>query len=739
MKIKSINILFILLSITVSLFGQKSEDTLRINKIQEIEVTANRVSEKKSEFSQQIKLITKNDIGLLQSQTSADLIQFSGAAFVQKSQQGGGSPVLRGFEANRILLVVDGVRMNNLIYRSGHLQNIITTDNLAMEKVEVIYGPSSNVYGSDALGGVIHLYTKNPALASDNQKINFNLNLLSRYGNVNNEFTQHLDFNLGFKKFGIWTSFTYSDFGDLVMGKNSNPFYPKHFGLREYYADTKDNIDKKEKNSNKYIQKFSGYKQYDYVQKILFQPFTYAKHLLNFQFSNSGNIPRYDRLSEFSGSNPRFAEWYYGPQTRMMLAYDFQFSKSNYVYDFIRILSNYQFIEESRHTRRFNNPVRKSQIEQVNVFGFNVDAQKKWSKHHLQYGLDIQLNKAESKAHFTNIHTLMQSPADTRYPDGGNIMNMGAIYLSHKWFIDENRLMITEGFRVGKSFLNSKFTDTVFFKFPFREASQNMLTYSGNFGVIHRNKDLKISYLISSGFRVPNVDDMGKVFDTRPGAVIIPNPDLKPEKALNQDFSIQYIFDKQSYFSINFFYTQIFDAIVTDKFQYLGNDSIFYEGVKSQVFANQNKMKAYIYGYSTELLIASGNSLTLNAGLNYTFGRIKTDSSDYPLDHIPPLFGKISFGYQPSKKISLQFFSLFNGPKKIFEYNLFGEDNFQYATPSGTPAWITFNFRFQWNIHKYLSLLTGVDNILDTQYRVFASGINGPGRNIFASLKLMIL
>ena len=75
--------------------------------------------------------------------TSADMLLASGRVAVQQSQLGGGSPNLRGFEANRVLLVIDGVRMNNAIYRSGHLQNIITVDSEALEGTEVVFGPAS--------------------------------------------------------------------------------------------------------------------------------------------------------------------------------------------------------------------------------------------------------------------------------------------------------------------------------------------------------------------------------------------------------------------------------------------------------------------------------------------------------------------------------------------------------------------------------------------------------------------
>ena len=104
--------------------------------------------------------ITKKEIETMNTENLADLLEKKGGISVQKSQFGGGSPNIRGFEANKILLVIDGVRLNNAIYRSGHLQNIITIDESILESTEVIFGPSSVLYGSDALGGTINMSTK---------------------------------------------------------------------------------------------------------------------------------------------------------------------------------------------------------------------------------------------------------------------------------------------------------------------------------------------------------------------------------------------------------------------------------------------------------------------------------------------------------------------------------------------------------------------------------------------------
>ena len=182
-------------------------DTSKNIMLDDIVISVNKVKETKNEVAQQALIMSSTDIRSAQSCTTADVLSDFGIP-VQKSQMGGGSPVLRGFEASRILLVIDGVRLNNLIYRAGHLQDIIKTDNNIIDRIEILFGPASTIYGSDALGGVIHLFTKNAMLASDD-KLNLTLNVLSKFASSNNAFTEHLDFNIGKKRFASLSSITY--------------------------------------------------------------------------------------------------------------------------------------------------------------------------------------------------------------------------------------------------------------------------------------------------------------------------------------------------------------------------------------------------------------------------------------------------------------------------------------------------------------------------------------------------
>ena len=729
-----ITIIFILSLRTFLTSGQDAPDTTS-NSFDEVVISANRAEETRRTVAQQVQVLTLRQIEEAQARNTADLLSNTAGVFVQRSQMGGGSPVLRGFEASRILLVVDGVRLNNLIYRSGHLQNVITLDNNSLERIEVLFGPASTVYGSDALGGAVHLFTKAPKFTPEGRNDLVELNAFTRVGTVNRERTAHVDFFLGGRKWASFTSLTASDFGDLRGGTSQNPFYDKPYGERPFYVDRINGRDSLVKNSDRYLQVGSAYSQYDLVQKIAYRPSSGTTHGVNIQYSNSSDVPRYDRLTDTSpATGLRFAEWYYGPQTRWLAAYDFDRNRSGRFFDRIHANVNFQDVLESRHQRTFASLSRQHREEKVRVLGGTLGMRHVSEKHVLNTGIDFQYNTLRSTAFAENIETGRSSALDTRYPDGSNSMANVAAYFSHTWKLDPT-LTLTEGFRVGYSMLAAEFRDTTFFNFPEKKVRQNMPVYSGSIGLIHiPNDDLKLAILLSTGFRVPNIDDLAKVFESRPGTVILPNTGIRPEKTVTTEIGITKIYNGRSSWENTLYYTHFTDAISVDVYQYQGRDSIVYDGVNSRVFAAQNKKSAYIYGFSSAYRTRLLEDLEWSFRLDYTYGRYKTDSSDVPLDHIPPLqlFTGLRYAHE---RFTADFTVQYNGWKRLRDYSLNTEDNERYATADGMPAWFCVNLRAGYHVSEHWDVQAGVDNVFDTQYRVFSSGINAPGRNLFLTLR----
>jgi len=710
---------------TAQISAQHINDTTNIYKLKEVVVSASKEEENKKTVSQQIEVITSKEIQELNVQNTADILSQSGAAFVQKSQQGAGSPILRGFEASRVLLVIDGVRMNNLIYRAGHLQNLITTDQNILERVEVMYGPATTVYGSDALGGVVNLITKNPQL----NKIGGSA--MSRYSSVNQEKNGHFDLNIGNKKFAALSSFTYSDFGDLMMGKQKNPYYDK-YEERNYIPSTINKKDTLLLNGNKYLQTPSAYSQYDVLQKFLFQQNDKLQHIVNLQLSNSSNIPRYDRLSNFSTA-PSNSEWYYGPQYRMLASYQLikKINQNGMAY---RLTASAQDVEESRLTRGWGSPNRTSRIEEVKVGGLTFDVSKKYEKILLHIGFDGQYNNLKSTAFTKNINDESISSASTRYPNGGNTLLQTSIFAMVNCTLNAKQFL-NSSLRLGYSMLESNFSDKTFFSFPFDKINQNTPVYSGSIGYINNiNEKLKVAATLSSGYRVANVDDLTKIFDSQKGNVIVPNTKLKPEQTYNVELGITYKINETFYWENIGYYALGRNMFAVNNSKFNGSDSIMYDGKLSRVQTLSNVTKTYMIGFTSTLRYVPLKGFMITASGTYTHGRIDLETHDAPLDHITPFYSRLSVKYSASK-FGIEAFMIMNLWKKLSEYSTSGEDNLTQATPRGMPSWYTINIRVNYTVLKGLLIQSGIDNLLDTKYRVFASGINAPGRNIFACVR----
>lgn len=753
-------LLFALLCMGICVSAQENTDSLRKD-MENIVISGSKFAEKKKNIIQKIDIITLKDIKKANAQNMGDLLISTGNVFVQKSQQGGSSPVIRGFEASRVLLVVDGVRMNNAIYRSGHLQNIITVDQNMLERVEVLQGPSSTLYGSDALGGAVHMMTRDPKLSADGKKVNFSSNTMTRFSTVNAEKTIHADVNIGGKKWGSLTSFTHSNFGDMRMGKNDMKGF-EGFGTRPFYIKPFDGVngDTIIRNNNERIQRYSGYSQTDIMQKVIFRPAENTTHMLNFQLSTSSDVPRYDRLQDIRNGRLRFASWYYGPQKRKMLSYHFKHRSAGGLFQEYNAVASYQDIEESRITREYKRYDRlDKRLEKIKVAGLTIDARRKTLKNEIITGIDIQLNDLTSVGTRTNMLTNQVSTLDSRYPNGKNNMNLAAIYIQHLRKIKGGKWVLNEGLRYQYSGLFSSIADNSFFQLPFTEINQRNSAITGNIGLIYNTgKDSRIRLGYASGFRAPNIDDLSKIFESSTSArqVVIPNPNLRPEYTHNADLGWNQSIGQNLSLDLSVYYTRFTNAIVKAPFQLNGEDSILYYNVRSQVLASQNSNNANVWGGSIELNGRWGKYWKANGSINLvkgqfetnnntlttlyqrqpngTYALVKTIANSKPLDHIPPTFGKVSLAYEKEKWYA-ELFLIYNGWKRLDQYNPDGEDNAQYATDQGTPAWQTLNLRAGYSIGKNWQLQAACENMLDLNYRYFASGFSAGGRNLMICLR----
>jgi len=697
-------------------------------------VSATRWNQSSNEVPAIIVSIPPREISLQNPQTAADLLGITGKVFIQKSQQGGGSPMIRGFATNRLLYTVDGVRMNTAIFRSGNLQNVINIDPFAIENSEVLFGPGSVIYGSDAIGGVISFRTLSPQFSIDSAPL-ITGNAIARYSSANHENTGHFNVNIGWKKWASVTSFSSWDYDNLRQGSHGPDDY-----LKPFYVQRQDSLDVVIYQDDPLLQIPSGYSQINLMQKVRFRPNEKWDLTYGFHYSETSPYGRYDRHNRIRNSLPRYAEWNYGPQIWMMNLLNIQHTGSNRIYDQLSIRLAQQTFKESRIDRSFNSNERNTQTEHVLAYSINLDFTKQsGSRNRIYYGLEYVLNEVDSEGKLKDISTGAISKGPSRYPL--STWQSLAAYVDDEFLINE-AFTLQAGLRYNQFLLDADFSNnSAFYPFPFSSANINNGAVTGSIGgVYHPGDQWVIKTSLGTAFRSPNVDDIGKVFDSEPGSVVVPNPDLDAEYAYNFDLGIARVIRDIVKVELTGYYTILQNALVRRDLQLNGQDSIMYEGVMSRVQAIQNAAKASVYGLQAGVQVKLPAGFNFSSDLNIQDGIEELDDgSTSPSRHAAPLFGVSRFRYQ-AKKLNLQLYAVYQGKRDHGDLPEEEKGKTEiYALDAGgntyAPSWYTLNIKAMYNLTETFSIGTGIENLTDQRYRPYSSGISGPGRNFIISIK----
>lgn len=707
----------------------------KIMSFNEVIISANKWEQEEESVSQQIMTVSKKTIQFQNPQTSADLLAGSGQVFVQKSQLGGGSPKIRGFSANSVLLVVDGVRMNNAIFRSGNLQNVINIDPNALESSEVIFGPGSVIYGSDAMGGVMDFHTIEPKWSSDNIT-DVSGNAMTRYSTAAKERTGHLDVSVAQQKFTFFHSTSFTAFDNLRAGGNRSGGYKGEFE-RNFYVERVNGQDRLVRNNDVDVQKFSGYNLFNTISKAKYRISPNTDISYGFYYSTSSDIPRYDNLTETinpTTDSLAAAEWYYGPQEWQMHNLKINFYESNQLFDASRVTLAYQNFEESRNDRAFGDDQLRVRTEHVDMYSIALDFDKQFGSSNLYYGVDFYYNDIASNGFRRNIDSEEITETSSRYPDGGSDFTSFAIYGS---YVNEltNQVTFNSGIRYNTIRLKGNTTDAQALSSNASEIDLQNSAFNGSLGLaINLNDANKISYNVSTGFRSPNVDDVGKLFDVG-NSLIVPNPDLTPEYSLSYELAYQRK-TQRSLLKIVAFHSRLFDAIIDGPFTLNGSNTASIDGEVLDVFAKVNTGDAEIYGGSLMYTAEIADNWALTKTISYTGGRDITNEE--PLRHTTPIFGKAAVTFQ-EKRLRSEFYVEYNSDRDREDIPSSEIDRKPYLyTDSGTPGWYTLNLKSSYQVNEILNVNAGVENILDKHYRPYSSGISAPGRNFILAVRASI-
>ncbi len=703
--------------------------------VEEFIVSAHRWEQKSEEVPNYISTINLPSVRIQNPQTAADLVSLGGDVFVQKSQLGGGSPMLRGFATNRVLINIDGVRMNNAIYREGNIQNVISLDPSMIEHTEVIFGPGATMYGSDALGGVMDFHTKR-ALFSTGDSVYVKAEAMARYSTATREQTYHADVNVGGRRMAFLSSVTWSDYGDLVMGSRSHPEY-----LRNEYQLRTGSKDTVVMNENPRRQVASGYSQLNTMNKLRFKAGKDFDIDIAHHYSRLSDVPRYDRLIQVKNSTLRYGDWYYGPQIWMMTSAAARYSRPTAAFDEARLTVARQDYRESRHDRKINDVSLNEQTENVAIWSANLDFDKKPEKRNglIYYGTEYVRNNIRSDADIKNVNTGETVAAGSRYPNGKNIYNSFSLYGGYKLNLG-SKFTVSTGARYNFVSLNSTIADNSFYDFPFTSIHSANSAVTGAAGAVYRpDGQTELSLNLSTGFRAPNLDDLGKVFESAPGVIVVPNPDLRPEYLYNAELGARREVGRMLLAEAYLFYSYLDNAMVRREFLFNGSPTIEYQGEESDVYAMVNAGYAIVYGTQIRAELRPSSFIRVKSALTLTGGH---DNDGEPLRHVPPLFGATHVIFERSL-LKADLYAVYNGsitydrlaPSEIDKAYMYASD--ADGNP-WSPGWFTLNFKTFFTIGTRVDLTAGVENILDLRYRPYSSGIAAPGRNFIFSARVRI-
>jgi hemoglobin/transferrin/lactoferrin receptor protein len=375
----------------------------------------------------------------------------------------------------------------------------------------------------------------------------------------------------------------------------------------------------------------------------------------------------------------------------------------------------------------------------VEAYSANLDFMKAAGKNNtLFYGIEYVNNDVTSTGTDEDVAAGTSVPGPSRYPQA--TWQSAAAYVSDQYRFSD-QVLLQAGLRYNQFKLDARF-DTTFYPFPFTTANLNNGSLTGSIGGVYRpSASWVISANLATAFRSPNVDDMGKVFDSEPGSVVVPNPDLEAEYAYSADLGVAKVFGDVAKIDLTGYYTSLENAMVRRDFTLNGEEYIIYDGVLSRVQAIQNAAVANVYGIQAGIEVKLPLGFSFSSDFNFQEGEEELDDgSTSPSRHAAPWFGVTRLAYK-AQKLSLQLYALYQG---TFEHEDLAEEEkakyeiYAHDAEGNTyaPGWYTLNFKALYRLSDRWRVGAGVENLTDQRYRPYSSGISGPGRNFVLSLGL---
>lgn len=677
--------------------GKKEKVDQKTEAEQTIFVTANRYVEPFSKAEASVAKITKEEMIEHQSRNLPEALQLTTGVAMQKTSNGQCSPYLRGFTGFGTLMLVDGIRLNNSIFRSGPNQYWTLLDMCSIDHVEVLKGASSALYGSDAIGGTVLAFTRFPEY-SDNEEGIFGGRYFTRMSSAEESIIGRAEQTYATSDYALMIGGTYKMFGDVHSAKIGKQ---KKTGYDEYNWDLKLRLN------------LAGERELIFAHYHTTLDEVWRTHRT--PYSDSGwhgtSIGNKESIHYFD--NDRY------------LTYLTYLDQESYaIADTINFTLYYQTLGETLTKQKLGKKQIFDDDTDVQTLGVNLDLTKETRYGTWAYGATYSIDFADSSIddRSSPLYGIQGSnPDNSKY-------HVLAAYVQDRFFITD-QIDFTIGTRgtytkadVGK-FYNKNKRGTK--KADSFSEDWTHLCSCGRLGY-HFFDDKALLYLsVTEGFRTPNLTDLARNGDFASGSKEVPSTDIDPETYLSGEIGFRYT-DEKIAFHTAYFYTDIRDQIIRTP-----------EHPSSSSYTKVNGGKGYVHGFEAELAYLLTKSLTLRSGITIMGG--STDYYDGYEDVHEPIrtmpitaFGSLRWE-SPNKRFWAEVAELVVDK----EDRLTAKDktDTQRIPPGGTPGYLLTDLRTGFKITKNCNLVFSVENLFDEAYRYHGSGSNEPGRNFICSFE----
>lgn len=647
-----------------------------------------------------------------------DLLEGTTGVYVQHTAAGQGSPFIRGRTGKEIVMLVNGVRFSNSMFRGGPNQYYATVGPHTIERIEVIRGPASVLYGSDALGGVLNIITRQPTFE---EAWDYTFGARGRFESSSMR-----------KEGGIFGEVSSEHFGAIVQGS---------------YAD----VDELVGGAGIGRQPYTAYEEWGTYGAFGTR---FGAHTLTFNYSHhqQNDVNRTDQVTSLVANPDALPAPGTGRDIRRLFVWQVDdFATLRWHHGDIGVLEEmfaevmYHKVQESLQRIRRSSPNRLEDSNfNVHTLGFRTQAVLdfgNWSR--LTVGGELYHDMVNTRSIDINRQTGEYTNEDGRVqvPDWSSYTSFGIYAQNETTFLDE---MLQ--FRYGVRFSGFRALADVDLNDPEIDGVNTFVTdVTGAFAMIYRPIDEVSIYLnLSRGFRAPNLDELAASKGFGAGEVI-PNPDLDPETQYSVDIGSKVFIPTldpnsaapyEAMGSVAFFFNYLEDTLIRESLVFKGTD-VFrsVNGGRARIFGVEADFGFYLsealswLGLPNDHVFFEGDALGFYA--NFTYTRGDDLKNDVPIARIPPVFSEVSMRYSAMhNQIYLEPYMNIVGRQDQINPGSVSDPRF---TPGDAPGYVTFGLRAGWYPSRHVKFNLNIQNIGNRSYHPMGSGTFGTGTNVILS------